>query len=180
MVVSVPKASPEVVSVPRVKKTAKNYRDQIVSADEAADFLNISRRGFYRLVENGTIPRVGEGEYALGDVAESYWKSLLNSESLGAARARLTNAQADLAELELAEEKGEMHRASAVMHVWSETVLNAKTKLLAIPSKVSPMLVGQDVNVIKSILKKQVDEVLHEIAEYNDERIRGASAILSK
>lgn len=162
------------VSVPRPKKEVRNLRSMVVSGAEAAAFLNLPERSFYRLVEKGILPKIDEGEYLLGEVADAYWKNL--SEGLEAARIRLTTAQAELAELELAEQRDEVHRASAVMRVWADNVLNAKTKLLAIPVKHAPELVGKDVQEIKTRLRDAISEALHELSDYDARRIARTAA----
>lgn len=159
----------------RPKKTINDYRGRMVSATEAALFLGLPERSFYRLVERGVIQKQEDGTFLLGELAEAYYKSLYDSESLNAAKTRLTRAQAEKAELELAEEKDELHRATAVMSVWAENVINAKTKLLAIPSKMAPQLVGLSAAEVEAALKKEISEVLHELAEYDDRRIARAS-----
>lgn len=164
----------------RQKKVAQNYRDMILTPQEAHEFLGVSRRTFFRLVETGIIPKDAEGEYRLGEIAEAYYKHHFGGESLTAAKTRLTRAQAELAELELAEERGELHRADAVMTVWADNVQNAKAKLLSIPTKIAPMSVGQDANVIQKLMKDQINEVLHELADYDERRIQRAEAARAK
>ncbi|MDR1650102.1 MAG: hypothetical protein LBR71_07555 [Synergistaceae bacterium] len=138
--------------------------------------LGLPERSFYRLTEEGVIPKFDEGKYILGEVEEAYWKNCFNSEGLEAARTRLTTAQAELAELELAEQRGEFLRATAVMRVWADDVINAKTQLLAIPTKIAPELVGKNVQEIYTKLKNAITEALEEIAEYDGRRIARASA----
>ena len=161
----------------RRKNQNRNFRTLKVTGPEAAAFLNLPERSFYRLVETGVIPKSGEGEYILGDVVESYWKNQFDSEGLTAARTRLVTAQAELAEAELAEQRGELHRASAIAKVWADNVLNAKKKLLAIPTKIPPMLVGQDVQTIRKKLEEEIKESLRELADYDGEKITRASII---
>lgn len=164
--------------MPRQKKSNRNFRSEKVSAPEAAAFLNLPERSFYRLVETGVIPKAGDGEYILGDITDAYWKSCFDNEGLTAARTRLVTAQAELAEAELAEERGELHRAAAVMRVWTENVTNAKTRLLAIPVKIAPELVGQDLQTMKTKLKAAISEALKELSEYDARRIARAAASL--
>ena len=130
--------------MPNPKKEIRDFRHMTVNFEEAANFLNLSRSSFYRLIETGVIPKSDNGEYILSEVVESYWRNQFDTEGLKAAQTRLTTAQAELKELELAEQRGELHRASAIAKVWADNVLNAKKKLLAIPTKIPPMLVGQD------------------------------------
>lgn len=128
--------------MPRRKTQSRDFRTLRVTPSEAAAFLQVPERTFYRLVETGIIPKAGDGEYILGEVVESYWRNQFDTEGLKAAQTRLTTAQAELKELELAEQRGELHRASAIAKVWADNVLNAKKKLLAIPTKIPPMISG--------------------------------------
>ena len=162
--------------MPRQKKSSRDFRTERVNASEAAAFLGLPERSFYRLVESGVIPKVGDGEYILGEVTDAYWKNCFDSEGLTVARTRLVTAQAELAEAELAEARGELHRASAVMKVWADNVTNARTRLLAIPAKIGPELVGQDLQEIQAKLKTAIYEALKELAEYDARRIAYAAA----
>ena len=163
--------------MPRQKTQSRDFRKIRVTPSEAATFLQVSERTFYRLVERGIIPKARDGEYILGEVVEAYWRNQFDTEGLKAAQTRLTTAQAELKELELAEQRGELHRASAIAKVWADNVLNAKKKLLAIPTKIPPMLVGQDVQTIRKKLEQEIKESLRELADYDGEKITRASAI---
>jgi phage terminase Nu1 subunit (DNA packaging protein) len=158
------------------KKEVRDFRVEIVSASEAALFLGISRTAFFNLASDGVIPRHSEGEYMLGDVSEAYWKHCLASDGLEAEQTRLTKAKADLAEMELADQRGETYRASAVMRVWADNVMNAKTKLLSIPSKIAPELEGKPILEMQARLKEVINEALNELAEYDERRIARAAA----
>ncbi len=162
----------------RRKNEVRDFRTQIISAPEAALLLRMSERSFFRLVETGIIPKSSDGEYILGEVVESYWRSQFDPESLKAAQTRLVTAQAELKELELAEERGELHRAAAVVKVWTDNVSNARTRLRSIPVKIAPELVGQNLLVIQEKLKSVIDEALKELAEYDGRRITSTAAIL--
>ena len=162
----------------RRKNEVKDYRTQVISAPEAALLLRMPERSFFRLVETGIIPKSSDGEYILGEVVESYWRSQFDPESLKAAQTRLVTAQAELKELELAEERGELHRAAAVVKVWTDNVSNARTRLRSIPVKIAPELVGQNLLVIQEKLKSVIDEALKELAEYDGRRITSTAAIL--
>ena len=162
----------------RKKNQNRDFRSEKVTAPEAAAFLKLPERTFYRFVETGIIPKVGDGEYILGEVVESYWRNQFDTEGLKAAQTRLVTAQAELKELELAEERGELHRASAVVKVWTDNVSNARTRLRSIPVKIAPELVGQSLLVIQEKLKSVIDEALKELAEYDGRRITSTAAIL--
>ena len=162
----------------RGKKERRNFYAEVISAPEAAALLKISERTFNRLVESGVIPKDDYGEYILGEVIEAYWHYQLDSEGLLAAKTRLTTAMAELRENELAEQRGDLHRASAVVKVWTDNVMNAKTRLLSIPSKIGPELVGKDLLEIQAKLKSAIYEALEELAEYDGKRITSTAALM--
>jgi hypothetical protein len=164
----------------RPRKEVRDFRSEAVTAAEASMFLGVNERVFYLMVEEGVIPKAGSGKYILGDVTEAYWRSRFDTEGLEAEQTRLTKARADLAELELAEQRGEVHRAAAVMRVWADNVMNGKTRLLSIPTKISPELVGKDLQEIQTKLKTEINEALNELAEYDERRITRAAASLRK
>ena len=166
--------------MPRRKSEVRDFYSQNVSASEAAKFLKLPERTFYRFVEQGVIPKVADGEYILGEVVEAYWRNNFDSEGLKTAQTRLVTAKAELAETELAEQRGELHRASAVVKVWADNVLNAKTRLLAIPVKVAPELLGQELQTIQAKLKMAINEALKELADYDARRIACAAATLNE
>ena len=166
--------------MPNPKKDVTNYenfRKLKVSFDQAADFLNMSKSSFYRLIESGIIPKSDDGKYVLSEVVELYWRNQFDSEGLRAAQIRLVTAQAELKEAELAEQRGELHRASIVQKIWGERNINIRAKLLAIPMKISPELVGKDLLVIQAKLKEAVNETLEELADYDAGKITAESLL---
>ncbi|MFE8032268.1 hypothetical protein [Thiohalocapsa marina] len=83
----------------------------------------------------------------------------------GLERARLDRARADLAELALAQKRGELLAASDVEENWTSMVLNARSKLLALPSKLAHELAGtRDPAEVASRLKTAVYQALEELA----------------
>lgn len=156
----------------RQKKECRDLASMKISAPEAANLLRISERTFNRYVESGIIPKSDYGEYILGEVINGFWHNQLDNEGFEVARTRLTTAQAEMKELELAEMRGELHRASAISEVWAKQVMNAKTRLLAIPTKTAPELVGKDLATIASKLKNAIYEALYELAGYDPEEVK--------
>ena len=91
----------------------------------------------------------------------------MGKKGLMIAKTRLTIAEAELRELELAEQRGDVIRKSAVSLAWGENVVNCKSKLLSIPTKIAPELVGQDLRTIQQKLKLAIYEALKELADYD-------------
>lgn len=84
-----------------------------------------------------------------------------------AAKVRDVNAAADLKELKLAILHGEYIKASDVEKMHADAVNRVKTKLLALPSKLTPQLSGQDLEskAVNAILTEAVNEALNELAQ---------------
>ena len=83
------------------------------------------------------------------------------------ARTRKMNADAEIAELELAKIRGTLCLTSDVVVAW-ETVLHAcKAKFLSMPSKAAPLLANEtDIAIIKDVLEEQIREALSELSNY--------------
>lgn len=83
------------------------------------------------------------------------------------ARTRKMNADAEIAELELAKIRGTLCLTSDVVTAW-ETVLHAcKAKFLSMPSKAAPLLANEtDIAIIKDVLEEQIREALSELSNY--------------
>ena len=78
---------------------------------------------------------------------------------------RLTAAKADLAEIKLALQRGEVVKLSEVQKEWKAGVSNVRKKLLGLPDKVSYRLAGLEIREINAILTGEIYEVLNELAE---------------
>lgn len=88
-----------------------------------------------------------------------------SSLDLNAERARLAKAQADRYELELEHRRGEIVDTIEAMEAWGEVVQNVRARLLAIPSKAAPMLVGlKHPALAQAALTTFVHEALEELA----------------
>lgn len=161
--------------MPYPKRNDFDYKKAEVNHEQAAKFLNISKSTFYKLIDQGVIKKADDGIYILGEVVDAYYKNLLGNKGLEAARTRLANADAEKRELEVAEMKGQMFRASDVSKAWTDNVINAKMRILAIPAKISQELEGKEAPVISQILKREIYEALNELAGYDERKITEAS-----
>ena len=80
-------------------------------------------------------------------------------------RERLAAAQAEKVEVENRIRRGELCEIELVGAEWDDIVMSARAKFLSLPTKVAPQLIGRtDPNVIRSILKTEIDSALAELA----------------
>lgn len=81
-----------------------------------------------------------------------------------AERARLTSEQADKVAMENEVRRGKLVDSEHVAVLWANILTNVKTKLLGIPTKTAPRLVGcKSIPVARDILNRQITEVLNEL-----------------
>ena len=84
------------------------------------------------------------------------------------ARTRKINAEAEIAELNLAQIHGTLVVTDDVIKAWDDVLGAMKTKILSLPSKGAPVLSTEtDTTVCKNILEDLVAEVLEELSGYN-------------
>lgn len=79
------------------------------------------------------------------------------------AKTRLTLAKAEREELKLAQDKQELLSREKVNLAWGEKVNTVKNKLLALP-EIAPQIANKQANIIKSLLKTKIYEILNELA----------------
>jgi phage terminase Nu1 subunit (DNA packaging protein) len=152
--------------------------NQTYSTDFIAKLFMISERRVQQLTKEKILPQVSRGNYDAVTTIQSYVRYLGeriksgDDADLQKERALLTRAQRETAELELALMKGELHKSEDVMRVWTENVMNCRLRLLAIPTKIAPILAeNSDAQSVQEILKEAIYEAIDELAEYNKGRI---------
>lgn len=83
-------------------------------------------------------------------------------------RAKLVKAKRENEELELALKRKELHRTEDIEQVMTDTLIRFKTRLLAVPAKVSPILAKKtNQTEIFEIIKSATDEALEELADFD-------------
>jgi hypothetical protein len=77
------------------------------------------------------------------------------------------NAEAEIAELELAKIRGTLCMTNDVVAAWESVLHACKAKFLALPTKVAPILATEtDVVVAKDHLENAIREALAELSNY--------------
>lgn len=97
------------------------------------------------------------------------------------ARTRKVNAEAEIAELELAKARGEIVLAEQVVSAWSDTLSSLKAKLTTIPSKAAPIVAAEQMaGECQKILDDLIREALEELSNYEPRIDPGNSQSSSK
>lgn len=94
-----------------------------------------------------------------------------------AERARLTKEQADKAAMQNDVTRGVLVDVTEVANHWGGLLTNCKTKLLAIPTKAAPMVIGsKSLPQVRETLEKFIREALHDLVSANPIPDRGGAA----
>lgn len=153
------------------KKVYSYLRTEITTKD-VATLLHLDPRTVERAVKAGTIQQSRPGHFILGEVIPAYVDHLRDviakdpdQAALLAAKLRKALADAERAELELALFKNELHTSDAVLFVWSARIGASRKRLLAVPTRLAPHLVGEaDQKRIYNALYNEITAALEDVA----------------
>lgn len=142
-----------------------------------ARFLDISERRVRQLRDEKVIEEYNgsPGLYDLIPTTHKYINYLRKSnpeseESIdyNTERAKLVRAKRLNEEFDLKSKEGELHSSADIEAVMTEMLINFKTRLMAIPAKLSPQLSRKsDKAEIFKMLKDSVDDALTELSDFD-------------
>ena len=138
------------------------------TADFAA-LVGCTPRHLQQLARDGIIPTAARGRWSAASVT-AYCAYLQSDARRGPAdfqaeRARLTRAQADLAEANLAQRQGELLARGDVDAAVVGAFARVRARLLAIPSKAAPLVAGQTTAEAGETIRQAIHEALRELSE---------------
>lgn len=172
-----------------MEKSTKITADTEVSTTELACVLGITGRRIRQMAEDGQLEKLGTGKFNLCDCVQAYQKILTrvipNEEDVKIEKSRrkaevtLKASKAEIARLEVAELKGQMHRSEDVAALTEDLIYTIRGALLAMPGRMAVDVVGAETAAEASeIIRAEVYKVMEELARYEydpakyDERIR--------
>lgn len=145
---------------------------KVYTAAAVARFLNLSERRIRQLKNEGVIPEYSPGLYDLRAVTLAY----IDYKSKGAGgsidfmqeKAKLIKAKREFEELELKKRKNELIEAAEVERIISTMLINFKSRLMSLPSKLAPV-VSAESDKTKNFkhIKEATDEALAELSDFN-------------
>lgn len=144
-----------------------------VTVATLANFLMVTERRVQQLAKEGIVRKDDRGEYELTTSIQGYIRFLQEttksgnggSEELQKSKARMAEAKARKAEIEVRQMEGELVPASDVSKAWIEMVAHMRAKLLSLPNKLAPQLMGgRTLNEINALLQTTIKEALQELA----------------
>lgn len=148
--------------------------DYIVSTQQISEILALSPRRIQQLTHEGALFKVGHGKYDLRRSIKEYIDSQIEKVTPvdeidnNVEQALLTRARREKTELEVKIIKGELHRSKDVEKVMNDMLGAFRARLLALPSKMAPQVLGEtELPVIKDKLKLAVLEAMNELSNYD-------------
>jgi phage terminase Nu1 subunit (DNA packaging protein) len=142
-----------------------------------AAVLGVTTRRVQQLAAEGIIAKPERAKYDLVKCVQGYIRFLQERSTVDQSgeqpafdgkkeRARLTKAQADKEELEVAALRGDLVAADQEAAVWTAYLANVRAKLLAIPHKIAPrVLIVTDLAEAQGLIEGEIHECLKELAE---------------
>lgn len=147
---------------------------KLYDSKAVARFLDISERRVRQLRDEKIIAEARPGLYDLTETNHHYINYLRkrNPESeevidYNTERAKLVRAKRKNEEYELMLKEKELHAAEDIETVMNNMLANFKSRMMAIPAKLSPVLCKKtDKAEIFKLLKEQIDEALQELSDF--------------
>ena len=152
-----------------------DVHDIDVDVSTLAILFGVSQRRIQEFAQLGVLKKTGRGRYNLTDCVKRFVHFLREKRAqypidLQNERARLTKLQADKCDLELMEARGEVIRAEDVARTWADLVIAARSRLLAIPTSLTPAVMAADkLNTVTELLRDSIEDALNELADTRDE-----------
>nr|DAV41215.1 MAG TPA: DNA packaging protein [Caudoviricetes sp.] len=138
-----------------------------------AKLLMMTPRRVQQLTADGVIPRTERGRYEIAPAVQGYIKYLQDRAITGngdidyaSEKSRLTRAQADLAEIEVARARGDVVGADQLTRNLTNLFAEIRTNLRNVPGRVSSSLLGlTDERKLKTLLLAEIDQALTALSE---------------
>ena len=84
------------------------------------------------------------------------------------ARTRKVNAEAEIAELELAKVRGELVVVDDVIKAWESVLMAVKAKMMSVPTKAAPVVASEgEAGKCQAVIEDLVREALEELENYD-------------
>ena len=147
---------------------------KLYTAAAIARHLDMTERNVRMLRDKEVLTEYKPGLYDLQTATKQYINFLRkkNPEAeekvdYNTERAKLVRAKRETQELELQLKRNEVHTTEDVEQVMTDMLIRFKTRLMALPAKLSPILSKKaDQTEIFKLIKNGVDEALEELSDF--------------
>ena len=165
-----------------------NIKDNLVSSPELAEIFGVTDRYVRMLGKDEVVKKSGtRGKYLLIESIKGFIEFLRESSSadVDLKEVKLKKETEKIAKdielkaIKISELKNELHSADIVRKVMTVMLTNLKGKLLAVPNKIAPLVVGCDnLGDIQDIVLSSIEDVLLELSDYTPELFKNKNIII--
>lgn len=165
-----------------------NIKDNLVSSPELAEIFGVTDRYVRMLAKDEVVKKSGtRGKYLLIESIKGFIEFLRESSSadVDLKEVKLKKETEKIAKdielkaIKISELKNELHSADIVRKVMTVMLTNLKGKLLAVPNKIAPLVVGCDnLGDIQDIVLSSIEDVLLELSDYTPELFKNKNIII--
>ena len=165
-----------------------NTKDNLVSSPELAELFGVTDRYIRMLAKDEIVKKSGtRGKYLLAESIKGFIAFLRESSSadVDLKEVKLKKETEKIAKdielkaIKISELKNELHSADIVRKVMTTMLTNLKGKLLAVPNKIAPLVVGCDnLGDIQDIVLSSIEDVLLELSDYTPELFKNKNIII--
>lgn len=165
-----------------------NAKDNLVSSPELAELFGVTDRYIRMLAKDEIVKKSGtRGKYLLAESIKGFIAFLRESSSVDVdlKEVKLKKETEKIAKdielkaIKISELKNELHSADIVRKVMTTMLTNLKGKLLAVPNKIAPLVVGCDnLGDIQDIVLSSIEDVLLELSDYTPELFKNKNIII--
>lgn len=136
---------------------------------DLAALVGCTARYVRKLAQDGVIERAGRNTFKLGSIStiiQHLHRAQGTAAQLGAERVRKLKAEATLAELQLAKERGEVAPLEEITRAWERATAQIRARMMQIPQRAVVQLVGEsDETKIKAVLMGEIKLALTEASD---------------
>ena len=151
----------------------KQPADTLVTAEELAEWLGLTRRRIDELTVAGVLTRAARARYALRTSILAYCADQRSKTSgrgradpaYTAAKTRAAEAQAEKLETANAIARRELIPSAEVERAWSAVLRDVRAAMLALPSRIQQRLghlTSHDITIIDREIRDTLEEIAHE------------------
>lgn len=137
--------------------------------------LDMTERNVRNLRDKGVLSEYRPGLYDIEAATVAYINFLRQKNpeieeklDYNTERAKLMRAKRENEEMDLKLKKNDLHTSEDIEQVMTDMLMRFRTRLMALPAKLSPKLVKRaDQKAIFKLLKGEIDEALQELSDYD-------------
>lgn len=152
----------------------------VVNSAVLEELFGVGDRMIRYLAEQGIAVKTSHGKYLLKKSVKNYIIALKASGTendvtgedgenlnLKAEQAAHERVKRQLAEIRLQLSRRQVHKAEDVETIMTDMLARFKERIVAIPAKMAQVLEGKDKEEIQSLLRRETNQALAELSEYN-------------